>query len=93
MAANCFVLHEQACRRFRFLWHYATLLALSSLGLYALVGWEFFQPWLPAGLWEAVAAWPRATLPFILGWGVLWNGLILLAILVQLWLERGKNIR
>lgn len=93
MVANCFVLHEQACRRFRFLWHYMTLLALSTVGLYALVGWEFFQPWLPAGLWSAVASWPRASLPFILGWGVLWNGLILVAILVQLWMERGKKIR
>lgn len=91
MTANCFVLHEQACRRFGFLWHYATLLALSTLGLYALVGWDFFRPLLPMGLWNAVAAWPRASLPFILGWGAAWNAAMLLAILVHLALHRGKH--
>ena len=88
MVANCFLLHEQACRRFGFLWHYAPLMLAATLGLYALAGWEFFQPWLPEGLWRAVAAWPRNSLPFILGWGAAFNAAILAAVLVQLGLRR-----
>ena len=88
MTANCFVLHEQACRRFGFLWHYGTLLAVSAVGLYALVGWGAFQGILPERLWAAVDAWPRATLPFILCWGAAWNGAMLLAVLVQLMARR-----
>lgn len=88
MTADCFVLHEQACRRFRFLWHYATFLALSTGGLYALEGWSFFQPYLPAPLWNTIAAWPRESLPFILGWGVAWNGAMLLAAWIHLTLRK-----
>lgn len=91
MTADCFVLHEQACRRFHFLWHYVPLLALSTLGLYALVGWDFFQPYLPAPLWQRVAQWPRNSLPFILAWSAAWNGLILLASILQLALRHRKR--
>ena len=88
MAANCFLLHEQACRRFGFLWHYAPLMLAATLGLYALAGWDFFQSWLPEGLWRTVAAWPRNSLPFILGWGAAFNAAVLAAVLVQLGLRR-----
>lgn len=84
MTANCFALHEQACRRFGFLWHFGTLLAVSSAGLYALVGWDFFREMLPEHLWTAVAAWPRTTLPFILYWGAAWNAVMLGAVLIHL---------
>ena len=88
MVANCFLLHEQACRRFGFLWHYAPLMLVATLGLYALEGWDFFRPWLPEGLWGAVAAWPRASLPFILRWGAAFNAAVLMAVLAQLALRR-----
>ena len=88
MAANCFLLREQACRRFGFLWHYAPLMLAATLGLYALVGWDFFRPWLPEGLWRTVAAWPRASLPFILGWGAAFNAAVFVAALIHLALRR-----
>ena len=91
MVANCFLLREQACRRFGFLWHYAPILAVSSLGLYALEGWDFFRPLLPARLWARVAAWPRASLPFILCWGVAWNAAVLAAVLLHGVLRRHRG--
>lgn len=93
MTANCFVLHEQACRRFGFLWHFGTLLAVSAVGLYALVGWGAFQGILPERLWVAVDAWPRTTLPFILCWGAAWNGAMLLAVLIHLAVRTRRNHR
>ena len=93
MTANCFVLHEQACRRFGFLWHFGTMLALSTAGLYALVGWGFFKSMLPEPLWTAVDACPRASLPFILGWGAAWNAAMLLAVLVHLALRWRRERR
>ena len=63
----------------------------SSLAqVYALAGWDFFQPWLPEGLWRAVAAWPRNSLPFILVWGAAFNAAVLAAVLAQLGLRRNR---
>ncbi len=95
MGVNCFVLHEHACRRFAYLRYYLPILTLHTVGLYALMGWGFFERWLPAGLWRSVDAWPRLTLGFIMGWSAAWHGLVLGAVILHGWvrLRRATRLR
>lgn len=84
MALNCFILHEHACRRFAYLRHYVPIQFLQTGGLYLLMGWALFKGHLPDGIWQTVDAWPRQTLGFVVAWSVAWQGLALLAVLLDL---------
>ncbi len=57
--------HETACRRFAFLWVAAPVVLLEIGGLYSLMGWSFFRPYLPASVWAAVDGWIRRDIGFI----------------------------
>ncbi len=92
MVLNCFVLHEHACRRFGYLWHYLPILTLHTAGLFVLMGWGFFEHRLPAGLWHGVDAWPRLTLGFVAGWSAAWQGVALAAAAIHCW-RRHRNGR
>ncbi len=59
--------YESACGRFKFLWYVAPVVLLEIVVLQAFMGWTFFQPFLPAGLWGAVNGWVRRDLQFIVG--------------------------
>ena len=78
---GCLVVHQHACRRFSYLWVYAPAILLQTLGLFLLMGWEFFDPYLPAGLWGWVATLPRTTLPFVFVWSAAWQGIAFLGAL------------
>jgi hypothetical protein len=84
MTLGCFILHEHACRNFRYLRYYAPIQILQTGGLYVLAGWGALAGLLPAGLWRAVDAWPRLTLGFIVAWSVAWQAVALFAVLVHL---------
>ena len=90
LTVDCFVVHEQACRRFRYLRFYIPIILLQTLGLYGLMGWGFFEPYLPQCLWQAVEAWPVRTLPFVLWWSAAWQGLLLLCVVFSL--TKGREL-
>ena len=52
--------------RFRYLWYYGPLVVCEFAALYGLMGWSFFQPWLPATLWHWVDGHVVRDLQFIL---------------------------
>ncbi len=93
MVTNCFLLHEQACRRFRFLAYYLPVFALLSAGLYAYAGMEFFLPRLPASLASRLAALPPLSLPLVLSWTAAGHAVTLLCVFVHLSLRRKKAAR
>ena len=80
VVVNCFVLHEHACRRFRYLRFFLPMQFLQTGGLFILMGWGAFRNILPSPLWELVAAWPRETLRFVILWGAAWQGATLAAV-------------
>ncbi len=48
--------HEMACRRFTYMRYLIPLILAECAILYALPGWAALRPWLPAMLWNWVAA-------------------------------------
>jgi hypothetical protein len=64
---SCYISHETACRRFRFLRYYSPMIAAEAVFLYGLMGWGFFQAWMPEPWWKAVNAWPVRNLMFVIG--------------------------
>ena len=55
-AQTFYTSHEMACRRFAYMWYLVPMLLLESAVLYLLPGWAALRPWLPATLWNWVAA-------------------------------------
>ncbi len=55
-AQSFYTSHEMACRRFTYMRYLIPLLLLECAVLYALPGWAALRPWLPATLWNWVAA-------------------------------------
>jgi len=76
IVTGCFIIHEHACRRFSYLWFYAPMMLLQAAGLFLLMGWAFFEPYLPERLWSTIYALPRETLPFVITWGTVLQGII-----------------
>ena len=56
VAIKSFIAHECACRRFSFLRYYIPVTLGEVVLLYGALGWNFFKPWLPAGLWTSINA-------------------------------------
>lgn len=55
-AQSIYTAHEMACRRFVYMWYLIPMLLLESAVLYLLPAWSVAKPWLPATLWNWVAA-------------------------------------
>ena len=64
------VLHEMACRRFNFVRFVAPVGICHVVVLYSVFGWGFFQPYLPAGLWQAVDGIIEPSLALAVGIGL-----------------------
>ena len=64
-AVACFVTHEIACRRFRFVWYAASLPLIESVLLYGLEGLSFSQPYLPASWWQVLSSLAMKRLDFV----------------------------
>lgn len=59
--------HEAACRRFGFLRYYVPIVLVELVLLQCLMGWAFFKPWMPAGLWGFVEGLVHRDLQFVVG--------------------------
>ncbi len=90
---GCFVSHETACRRFRFLAYYAPILVAEAAGLYTMTGWTFFRGRVPDDVWAWVHAQPIRTLAFVVGVMVATRALLFLIMLLQAWLSREAWLR
>lgn len=55
-AQTFYTSHEMACRRFTYMRYLIPLILIECAVLYALPGWAALRPWLPATLWNWVAA-------------------------------------
>jgi len=51
---TAFIAHQNACNRFKHVKWFVAVLVVETVLLYCLMGWHVFQPWVPAGAWEAV---------------------------------------
>jgi hypothetical protein len=80
---TCFVLHEHACRRFSYLWYYVPISIVQTAGLFILMGWGAFQPFLPETVWGFVAEWPRNTLAFVLIWSAAFQGVLFVTMMAH----------
>ena len=49
-----FLAHENAHGRFAYVKVFLPILAIEIVGIYCLMGWDFFRPHLPAAAWQAV---------------------------------------
>jgi len=91
---NCHVLHENACRRFTYLWYYVPIVILEIGSLYGLMGWPVFRPWLPEGVWLFVNGLIVRDLQFIVSFMLGARLLTSLCVIVSLrgvWHNRGRS--
>ena len=77
---ECHLMHECACLRFKFLRFLVPVILLQVGGLYGLMGWPFFKPFLPGALWSFVDGFVVRDLQFILLF--ILGGRLLLALLM-----------
>lgn len=87
---SVYALHETACRRFGFLWIVTPVVLLEVGGLYSLMGWSFFQPFLSPSVWDSVNEWVRRDISFIVTAMLAARGAILLWMLPRLAFGRAK---
>ncbi len=87
---SLFAIHEAACRRFGFLWIATPVILLEVGGLYSLMGWSFFQPFLPSSVWDCVNEWIRRDIGFIVTAMLAARGAILLWMIPRLVFDRTK---
>jgi len=48
---TCHITHENACRRFSYLWYLIPVIGLEVLFLHCSMGWRFFKEYLSPSLW------------------------------------------
>jgi len=85
--------HESACRRFGFLWMVTPVILLEIGGLYSLMGWSFFRPFLPDAVWHGVDGWVRAEIGFVVAFMLASRGVVLLWILLRLFRGGDRLLR
>jgi hypothetical protein len=85
--------HESACRRFGFLWGVTPVILLEIGGLYSLMGWSFFRPFLPDAVWHGVDGWVRAEIGFVVAFMLASRGVVLLWILLRLFRGGDRLLR
>jgi O-antigen/teichoic acid export membrane protein len=88
---SLYALHESACRRFRFLRFLIPVILLEIGGLYSLMGWSFFRPYVPAGIWGTGNLWIRRDVDFVVGGMLLARLVLLLCMAPGLIFERGRG--
>lgn len=91
VALNCHIMHESACRRFRYLWYLVPAVLLEVALLYGVMGWPFFRPWLPAGLWNAVNSVVRRDLQFVVFFMLASRALVAAGLAIDLALHRAST--
>ena len=92
ITANCFAVHEMACRRFRYLTYMGAISLLEVTFLYSVTGYSFFEPWVPVSWIRWMADLKAARLEFILG-VMFWSSILpLVFMIVQLaWQRRQRT--
>lgn len=84
----CHMCHENACRRFRYLRYYAPVIILEIVVLYVLLGWGFFKPCVPAGLWETVRSLDVRNLHFIVRAMLVSRFAVMVCVILEVCLRR-----
>ncbi|MCL1887744.1 MAG: hypothetical protein FWF96_02595 [Kiritimatiellaeota bacterium] len=89
-----FTAGEAACRRFAYMRYTIPCSLLCSALLYIIPGWGFFEPWLPAPLWQSIAGLlPPVSLGSFIGVMLATSLLNLVGVALQLVLRHGKGTR
>ncbi len=84
VVVSCHTTHEIATRTFGYLRYVVPVILLELIVLQCLMGWPFFRPWLPAGLWGWVDGWIVRDLRFIVNFMLGARVLVLVGIVVEL---------
>jgi len=84
--------HEMACRRFTYMRYLIPLILIECAVLYALPGWVALRPWLPATLWNWVAACYQPSLQGFVTIILLANAAFTGGMLVE-WAVRSRRFR
>ncbi len=83
-ALDYFTAHENACRRFGYMWYVTPMVLLEAGLLYVLPAWSVARPYLPVGLWQWVADRTQPSLQFFVSIMILANLAFVTGMVVQL---------
>lgn len=93
ITANCFAVHEMACRRFGFLYYAGIISVFEAIFLYCVTGYSFFEPWLPASWIAWMSGLHAARLEYIVGVMFVCSLLPLVFMSFHLMLQRRQRSR
>lgn len=90
---NIFMTHENACRRFRYIWYIVPLYLIEAGVIYSLPAWHAFQPYLPYALWNWINVRWVLSLQSILILIIAFNAIFLIAMTVEWYLRRCLSVK
>jgi hypothetical protein len=85
--AYCYMTHEMACNRFGCIYFGCGIYLIESVILYGLTGFNFFKPYVPVSIMNAIADFNPARLDFVLQIMLIFSLLILTSYMVNHLLE------
>jgi O-antigen/teichoic acid export membrane protein len=65
-SAQCFIYHEMACNRFKFVGYLCSISIMESIVLYGLTGYAFFQPYVSPAFFDWIANINASRMSFVL---------------------------
>lgn len=87
-----FMTHENACRRFRYVWYIVPLYLIEAGVIYSLPAWQVFKPYLPNALWSWVDSQWVLSLQSFLTLIIAFNTIFLIPMVID-WIIRKKAAR